>query len=57
MKNRNDILNDLLAYAREKGYNEYAYSFGVLSTYLSEEDLADLEKYVARWRKEDAEAV
>ena len=57
MKNRNDILNDLLAYAREKGYNEYAYSFGVLSTYLSDEDLADLEKYVARWRKEDAEGI
>ena len=57
MKNRNDILNDLLAYAREKGYNEYAYSFGVLSTYLSDEDLADLENYVARWRKEDAEGI
>lgn len=53
MKNRNDILNDLLAYAREKGYNEYAYSFGVLSTYLTDENLADLEKYVANWRIED----
>jgi cytochrome c553 len=53
MKNRNDILNDLLAYAKEKGYNEYAYSFGVISTYLSDEDLADLERYVAKWRIED----
>jgi len=53
MKDRNDILNDLLAYAKEKGYNEYAYSFGVLSTYLTDENLADLEKYVARWRVED----
>ena len=53
MKNRNDILNDLLAYAREKGYNEYAYSFGVISTYLTDDNLTDLEKYVARWRVED----
>jgi hypothetical protein len=57
MKNRNDILNDLLAYAREKGYNEYAYGFGVLSTYLTEDNLADLEKYVARWRVEDGEGI
>jgi hypothetical protein len=53
MKDRNDILNDLLAYAKEKGYNEYAYSFGVISTYLTDDNLADLEKYVARWRVED----
>ena len=53
MKNRNDILNDLLAYAKEKGYNEYAYSFGVISTYLTDDNLADLERYVARWRSED----
>ena len=53
MKNRNDILGDLLAYAKEKGYNEYAYSFGVISTYLTDDNLADLEKYVARWRVED----
>ena len=53
MKNRNDILNELLAYAKEKGYNEYAYSFGVISTYLTDDNLADLERYVARWRVED----
>jgi hypothetical protein len=53
MKNRNDILNDLLAYAKEKGYNEYAYSLGVISTYLTEKDLVDLEKFVKRCRVDD----
>jgi hypothetical protein len=57
MKNRNDILNELLAYAKEKGYNEYAYSFGVISTYLTDDNLADLERYVARWRVEDKMSV
>ena len=53
MKNRTEILDDLIAYAKSKGYSEYAYAFGVISTYLTEENLADLEKFVARWRIED----
>ena len=53
MKTRNEILDDLIAYAKEKGYSEYAYSFGVISTYLTEKNLKDLEKTLANWRKAD----
>jgi hypothetical protein len=57
MKNRTEILDDLIAYAKSKGYSEYAYSFGVISTYLTEENLKDLEKTLASWRREDSVAV
>ncbi len=55
MKNRTEILDDLIAYAKEKGYSEYAYGFGVISTYLTEENLKDLERTLASWRREDKE--
>lgn len=55
MKNRTEILDDLIAYAKEKGYSEYAYAFGVISTYLTEENLKDLERTLASWRREDKE--
>jgi len=42
MKNRTEILDDLIAYAKEKGYSEYAYGFGVIRT-------------LASWRREDKE--
>jgi hypothetical protein len=57
MKNRTEILDDLIAYAKEKGYSEYAYAFGVISTYLTEENLKDLEKFIGIWRIEDSKAV
>ena len=57
MKNRTEILDDLIAYAKSKGYSEYAYAFGVISTYLTEENLKDLEKILASWRKEDSVSV
>ena len=55
MKNRTEILDDLIAYAKEKGYSEYAYSFGVISTYLTENNLKDLERTISAWRREDKE--
>ena len=57
MKNRTEILDDLIAYAKSKGYSEYAYAFGVISTYLTEENLKDLEKFIGIWRIEDSKAV
>lgn len=57
MKNRNEIFDDLIAYAKSKGYSEYAYGFGVISTYLTEENLKDLEKTLATWRRLDSESV
>ena len=57
MKNRTEILDDLIAYAKSRGYNEYAYAFGVISTYLTEENLKDLEKFIGIWRIEDSKAV
>ena len=57
MKDRKEILDDLIAYAKSRGYNEYAYAFGVISTYLTEENLKDLEKYLGYWRIEDSKAV
>ena len=53
MKNRTEILDDLIAYAKSKGYSEYAYAFGVISTYLTEGNLKDLEKTINTWRIED----
>ena len=55
MKNRTEILDSLIAYAKEKGYSEYAYSFGVISTYLTEENLKDLERTISAWQREDKE--
>jgi len=52
MKNRTEILDDLIAYAKEKGYSEYAYSFGVISTYLTDENLKNLQRFVENERKE-----
>ena len=49
---RQKILNDLVALAKEKGYSEYAYSFGAISTYLTEENLKDLQRFVENERKE-----
>ena len=43
---RKQILDDLIALAKSKGYSEYAYSFGVISTYLTEENLKDLKRFV-----------
>lgn len=57
MKNRNELFDDLIAYAKSKGYSEYAYGFGVISTYLTEENLKDLEKTLATWRRLDSESV
>ena len=57
MKNRNELFDDLIAYAKSKGYSEYAYGFGVISTYLTEENLKDLEKTLATWRRLDGESV
>ena len=57
MKNRNEIFDDLIAYAKSKNYSEYAYAFGVISTYLTEENLKDLEKTLATWRRLDSELV
>jgi hypothetical protein len=57
MKDKKEILDDLIAYAKSRGYNEYAYAFGVISTYLTEENLKDLEKYLGYWRIEDSKAV
>jgi hypothetical protein len=57
MKNRTELLDDLIAYANGKGYNGYAYAFGVISTYLTEENLKDLERTLASWRREDSVAV
>jgi hypothetical protein len=57
MKNKTEILDDLIAYAKSRGYNEYAYAFGVISTYLTEENLKDLEKFIGIWRIEDSKAV
>ena len=53
MKDKKEILDDLIAYAKSRGYNEYAYSLGVISTYLTEKDLVDLEKFVKRCRVDD----
>jgi hypothetical protein len=44
--NRTEILDSLIAIAKEKGYSEYAYSFGVISTYLTDENLKDLQRFV-----------
>ena len=49
---RTKILDSLIAIAKEKGYSEYAYSFGVISTYLTDENLKDLQRFVANERKE-----
>ena len=49
---RQQILNDLIALAKSKGYSEYAYSFGVISTYLTDENLKDLQRFVENERKE-----
>ncbi len=50
--NRHEILESLIALAKSKGYSEYAYSFGVISTYLTEENLKDLQRFVANEKKE-----
>ena len=48
---RTKILDSLIAIAKEKGYSEYAYSFGVISTYLTDENLKDLQRFVANEKK------
>ncbi|NCV84607.1 MAG: hypothetical protein EBW14_01695 [Oxalobacteraceae bacterium] len=50
--NRHEILDSLIALAKEKGYSEYAYSFGVISTYLTDENLNNLQRFVENERKE-----
>jgi hypothetical protein len=50
--NRHEILESLIALAKSKGYSEYAYSFGVISTYLTDENLKDLQRFVENEKKE-----
>ena len=50
--NRHEILNSLIALAKSQGYSEYAYSFGVISTYLTDENLKDLQRFVENEKKE-----
>ena len=50
--NRTEILNSLIALAKSQGYSEYAYSFGVISTYLTDENLKDLQRFVESEKKE-----
>jgi hypothetical protein len=50
--NRHEILESLIALAKSQGYSEYAYSFGVISTYLTEENLKDLQRFVENETKE-----
>ena len=49
---RTKILDELIALAKSQGYSEYAYSFGVISTYLTDENLKDLQRFVDNERKE-----
>ena len=50
--NRTETLNSLIALAKSQGYSEYAYSFGVISTYLTDENLKDLQRFVENEKKE-----
>ena len=50
--NRHEILDSLIALAKSQGYSEYAYSFGVISTYLTDENLKDLQRFVEKENKE-----
>ena len=49
---RTKILDELIALAKSQGYSEYAYSFGVISTYLTDENLKDLQRFVANEKKD-----
>jgi cytochrome c553 len=49
---RKEILDELIAVAKEKGYSEYAYAFGVISTYLTDENLKDLKRFVKNEKKD-----
>jgi len=50
--NRTEILDSVIALAKSQGYSEYAYAFGVISTYLTDENLKDLQRFVANEKKE-----
>jgi hypothetical protein len=49
---RTKILDELIALAKSQGYSEYAYSFGVISTYLTDENLKNLQRFVENEKKE-----
>jgi hypothetical protein len=40
------IQDDLIAYAKSKGYDGYAYGFGVISTYLTDKNWADVKRFI-----------
>ena len=54
---RKKILDELIAVAKEKGYSEYAYSFGVISTYPAGAHLTVKDRIIAAENTISAQSV